>query len=574
MDSNTDEEFQINQNPNEIYKLINDLSYTTFNECINHLKNQEKNKATLKLLNKLSKQRQLDSSLVPDTTNDYIYQQYLNAYKKFKDDFKVPLLSFGIKKIIYDIYLYVKKEHDLSLNYINNYKNITPITYDQYTENKNNSGKNSISELYGDAGMNLNGYTFEFNVNFFLGSLKEFLELPNLIFDLSKNYCQTKFYHELDISYYAKNKIDNDNKNLSIFKTSAYFRFNNKKVFEFLDSKDFKIFEYSLILGEVKLRFPKKIGNKEEKSKETLRSIILGLMEKLSIFYELYKGMSVFTNNSLKIIQLILFYDTIQISKLNLSEIKTIISQNLNYIYNINNIQIHFYIVYTFPALTTVSLSNLSNEIEVLKKLNKKQNEKIEVLKKLNKKQNEKIEELNNTVKNVMEEIKKLKNNNSTNKIDLINFNDEEQGEIRIDTNTNNEGFSLINFLEKDQKKNEIENNANISSNEQLYKDVFNIFAEIEDKNKKLNERDKNNNIDEEMKNKFNNTLKKFPNSKCNESLIIPPHDKLNEEQSNILNTFLDNLTNAELERIILFGCHCNFCYLCKLKLSLTSNEK
>ena len=249
MDSNTDEEFQINQNPNEIYKLINDLSYTTFNECINHLKNQEKNKATLKLLNNLSKQRQLDSSLVPDTTNDYIYQQYLNAYKKFKDDFKVPLLSFGIKKIIYDIYLYVKKEHDLSLNYINNYKNITPITYDQYTENKKNSGKNSISELYGDAGMNLNGYTFEFNVNFFLGSLKEFLELPNLIFDLSKNYCQTKFYHELDISYYAKNKIDNDNKNLSIFKTSAYFRFNNKKVFEFLDSKYFIIFEYYLILG-------------------------------------------------------------------------------------------------------------------------------------------------------------------------------------------------------------------------------------------------------------------------------------------------------------------------------------
>ena len=382
MDSDLKDEFQDTANLNEIQNIMNNLSETSFTKCLKELQLKEKNPYNLVLLKNLLQKGELDKNIVPNDSDDYIYQQYLNAQKQFKNDLKVSKISFGFAKIEYTLYLYITKENSLSLNYIKNYKNITPIDYEKYCEQDNVSNKNNSlnSEMYGEAGMYIIGYTFEFNVNFFLKSLKNFIELPNLIFDISKTYRNKEFYHELDIAYYAKQKIDFNKENILLFKTSAYFLIKGKSV-SFQEAKNLEIFANSLIIGEVKSRFPKKLKSNYNKD-NNLTSIITGLFMKLCLFYDLYKDMDLFNNNNpIENIQLIFFYDTMQISNLNLNLISQIIRKECIPFYKIpKNIQIHFYIIYTLPNIAGMNISSLSEEIKKLKRVYKEQKEKIDRL--------------------------------------------------------------------------------------------------------------------------------------------------------------------------------------------------
>ena len=67
---------------------------------------------------------------------------------------------------------------------------------------------------------------------------------------------------------------------------------------------------------------------------------------------------------------------------------------------------------------------------------------------------------------------------------------------------------------------------------------------------------------------KYNRFLIKYGNNNSNKNLIIPPH-KLTEDELNILNTFMDELSFEELENITVLGCNYKFCSTFKLKLSL-----
>ena len=588
MDNN--EEIQITANLNEIQTIINNLSETTFNKCVKDLYKKEKVSYNSNLLKKLLKKGELDGNIVPKESEDYIYQQYINAHKKFKKDLKVPKIAFGIAKINYTIYLYITKESSLSLNYIKNYKNLAPIDFQNYCEQDNISNKNiSInSEMYGEAGMYINGYTFEFNINFFLKSLKDFIELPNLIFDLSKNYKNKEFYHELDISYYIKQKINFNDENIPVFKTSAYFSIKNNSI-SFSEEKNLEILDNSLIFGEVKLRFQKKIKSNQSND-NSLTDIIMGLFMKASLFYNLYKEMDIFDNNNkIQSIQLIFFYDYIQMAKINMQLIESIIQKEcMPFMKMLRNIQIHFYIVYTLPSITTISISDLSNEIQVLKKTNEEFQKEIH-------KQNEKIDKLNELVQKLLDKLEKYESN-------FIKKEDS-----KFNQKSDNEIFSSINFFENSLLDNIPQNNdlfdlypkedeqqkqdKNKENSFNIFEDLFktvnnddNLKANSEDEFKILNdifEIDSNKNsqeeqingIDLEIINKFNTFLMKYKNNNYNKKLIVPPH-KLNEEQINILNEFMDLLSYEELERIVEFDCKCKFCGTCKLKLSLKNLKK
>ena len=82
---------------------------------------------------------------------------------------------------------------------------------------------------------------------------------------------------------------------------------------------------------------------------------------KLALFYKLYDNINIFNNNLKKnTIQLILFYDTFQIENIKTDNISNIINNIcLNIIKKDINIPIHFYIVYTLPTISIVSISNL-----------------------------------------------------------------------------------------------------------------------------------------------------------------------------------------------------------------------
>jgi len=90
----------------------------------------------------------------------------------------------------------------------------------------------------------------------------------------------------------------------------------------------------------------------------------------------------------------------------------------------------------------------------------------------------------------------------------------------------------------------------------------------ISNNSNKNNEEDQTKKLEENIINKFNRFLMKYGNNNYNKNLIIPPH-KLTEDELNILNTFMDELSFEELENISILDCNCKFCGTCKLKLSL-----
>mgnify|MGYP003571429272 CR=1 FL=1 len=90
-----------------------------------------------------------------------------------------------------------------------------------------------------------------------------------------------------------------------------------------------------------------------------------------------------------------------------LNQLEEIIDKEYLPFYKIpRNIPIHFYIIYTFPTIAGINIFRLSEEIKIL-------NREMEELKRVNKKQNERLDRLDEKLKSLMNE-NKIKNDDSS----------------------------------------------------------------------------------------------------------------------------------------------------------------
>ena len=106
-----------------------------------------------------------------------------------------------------------------------------------------------------------------------------------------------------------------------------------------------------MILGEVKSSFPKRINkninkiNSEDK-KPCLEEIIENLFIKLDYFYNLYKVINFIQISKIKNIQLIFFYDNVQLKKINIAKIKTLLNTYKFIFKNKDNIPIYLFVIH------------------------------------------------------------------------------------------------------------------------------------------------------------------------------------------------------------------------------------
>lgn len=402
---------------------------------------------------------------------DYISKYYDLAFQEFQKDKKVAQLSYGLVYIKENVYLYIKKDAEETLKYIQNYRNITPIDINDYA--KSNASKNSNqSELMLKGGLNFYGYSFEFNVNYFFKTLSDLIELPDLAIDLSSRYNEA-YFKEIDLAFY--NLEPALNKNISLLRTTSYFKILKNQI-SYEESKPFEIYENSLILGEVKSRFPKFVIITSTKT--SLEEIINKLFDKLDFFYKLYCKMGLFSAIEIKNIELIFFYDNVQLKNFNKITIQEFIEQNKKNWESLKNIPIHLFIVYTLPAISNNSIYDLRNKIKYLEVKGKQNEIKINELEIKDKLNENKIKDLENKIKNLQDENQKIMSelgkrksfNGETN----LNNNENKENENKVvekggifdflniinDENTyNNNEFSVDNFFDFTKNNNIISNN-------------------------------------------------------------------------------------------------------------------
>ena len=358
---------------NQVQKLKNNLSVTTLIKNTvrllgdkNEINNKNKNK-----LEKIQKDKKL-YALKFAPKYEYIKKLYELAMDNFKGQNEVSVLSYGLSIISDHLIIYITKQIEESLKYISNEHNISPVEYKKYA---NLSKSNATSEMLLNGGLNLFGYSFEFNLNYFLQTLSDMVELPNLMIDLGENYYNASF-KELDLAYYNIDTSINDNINL--LQCNIHFKIQKENVKKDNDKK-FRIYENSLILGEVKSRFPKKKDDDGKYEKEdSLEKIISKLFEKLHYFFQLYKKIGLFNYSTLKNIQIIFFYDSVNLKGIDEKTIeKYIIKYNdkNKYLGYPSDVPIHFFIVYVLPAITNISIYGLKNEINLIKEEAKRREE-------------------------------------------------------------------------------------------------------------------------------------------------------------------------------------------------------
>ena len=200
----------------------------------------------------------------------------------------------------------MKNSNEL-LNYVKNYKNIEPVEYEKYINKSKSSDSTVHNDMLLKGGMNLSGYTFEFNLNYFLQMLSNLIELPNLVISISPEYRQASF-KELDLAFFNQNSLinENNNDNCSLLRTNCHYILLNDMINS--EKEDFKIYDNSLRLGEIKSKFPKLIFNDAKKSKkQSLESTINSLFDKLEFYYKLYNNLKLFKVNEINTVQLIFF---------------------------------------------------------------------------------------------------------------------------------------------------------------------------------------------------------------------------------------------------------------------------
>ena len=186
---------------NSMQNVINNLLERNLLDNINELLKTVNAQSNRRFLEKMINEGHLPRGSF-DSEYDLIENHYKNAKNNFTKDKKASPLSYGISIITGNVYLYMTKEFESSLNYINRFENIEPISFDKYMKDSNISDKTKISkesDFISKAGLNVRGYSFEFNVNLFLSQLANLIELPNLMIQLHPSFGQ---FLELDIAYF------------------------------------------------------------------------------------------------------------------------------------------------------------------------------------------------------------------------------------------------------------------------------------------------------------------------------------------------------------------------------------
>ena len=515
---------------NFIENLKNNLMTKSLIESIDEILQKDKIKNSIRNFLTGLKSNQTLYSLKFPPNYEYISRFYTLAKNKLKYNEKVSRLSYGLVYLYESIYLYIKKEEEESLNYIKNYKNITPINFEQYA--KSNSSKNSNkSELLLNGGMNMYGYSYEFNVDFFIRSLASLISLPNLIINIEGQYPTFK---ELDIAYYNKQIIQNENS--SLLRTSLYCEIKDNNI-TFMDGKDFQIFEESLILGEVKSSFPKRINKNKigpDDKKPSLEEIIENLFIKLGYFYDLYKEKGLIEISEMKNIQLIFFYDNVQLTNIKDSIIKDFIMNNKVHFNKIKGIQIHLFIVYTLPSISNVSLHKLNKDLQILKeKDNTRENEYIELVNKINTLIDEN-KERDNIIQNLRSEIQKMK-------LSQTPETEQKSSNVVNDRNNSNKEENKINDI--DDIYGLLNNNDNIN-NDILNNDVFDFIDKINSNIINSNNTNNLNNINN--MNNINNTknMNDINNINNINNINISFDKNINEGKNNDLIIFDDDINS------------------------------
>ena len=516
---------------NQVQKLKNNLLVTSLIKNTNKLldaKNElnNKNKNNLERIQKDKKLYGLNFG--PKYEN--IKKLYELAINKFKGQNEVSVSSYGLSIISDHLIIYITKQIEESLKYISNEHNISPVEYKKYA---NLSKSNATSEMLLNGGLNLFGYSFEFNLNYFLQTLSDMVELPNLMIDLGENYYNASF-KELDLAYYNIDTSINDNINL--LQCNIHFKIQKENVKKDDDNK-FRIYENSLILGEVKSRFPKKIDDDGKYEKEdSLEKIISKLFEKLHYFFQLYKKIDLFKYSTLKNIQIIFFYDSVNIKGIDENTIeKYIIKYNdkNKYLGYPSDVPIHFFIVYVLPAITNISIYGLKNEINLIKEEAKRREEEAkrrdEEAKRREEEAKRREEEAKRREDELKMEIDQLKRlvKDLTNKI--------EENEKK------NQNFGVLNHIQKENNKiNPVVddvypfiNEFNISIKENSKEEIKKPEANLTDEN---NKKDILNFWEELNKIQFSN---------------INPKNEIKESNNIDTNKYSEN-TETDISKIIL----------------------
>ena len=478
---------------NQVQKLKNNLSVTFLIKNTvrllgdkNEINNKNKNK-----LEKIQKDKKLYAlKFAPKYEN--IKKLYELAINNFKGQNEVSILSYGLSIISDHLIIYITKQIEESLKYISNEHNISPVEFKKYA---NLSKSNATSEMLLNGGLNLFGYSFEFNLNYFLQTLSDMVELPNLMIDLGENYYNASF-KELDLAYYNIDTSINDNINL--LQCNIHFKIQKENVKKDDDNK-FRIYENSLILGEVKSRFPKKIDDDGKYEKEdSLEKIISKLFEKLHYFFQLYKKIGLFNYSTLKNIQIIFFYDSVNIKGIDEKTIeKYIIKYNdkNKYLGYPSDVPIHFFIVYVLPAITNISIYGLKNEINLIKEEAKRREEEAkrrdEEAKRREEEAKRREEEAKRREDELKMEIDQLKRlvKDLTNKIEenekknqnfgVLNHIQKENNKINPVVDDVYPFINEFNISIKENSKEEIKKPEANLTDENNKKDIFNFWEEL-----------------------------------------------------------------------------------------------
>ena len=492
---------------NQFQKLKNNLSVTSLIKNTvrllgdkNEINNKNKNK-----LEKIQKDKKLYAlKFAPKYEN--IKKLYELAMDNFKGQNEVSVSSYGLSIISDNLIIYITKQIEESLKYISNEHNISPIEYKKYA---NLSKSNATSEMLLNGGLNLFGYSFEFNLNYFLQTLSDMVELPNLMIDLGENYYNASF-KELDLAYYNIDTSINDNINL--LQCNIHFKIQKENVKKDNDKK-FRIYENSLILGEVKSRFPKKKDDDGKYEKEdSLEKIISKLFEKLHYFFQLYKKIDLFKYSTLNNIQIIFFYDSVNIKGIDEKTIeKYIIKYNNKNKYPgyPSDVPIHFFIVYVLPAITNISIYGLKNEINLIKEEAKRREEEAKRRDEEAKRREEEAKRRDEEAKRREEEAKRREEEAKRREDELKMEIDQLKRLVKDLTNKieenekKNQNFGVLNHIQKENNKinpvvddvypfiNEFNNSIKENSKEEIKKpeanltdennkkDIFNFWEEL-----------------------------------------------------------------------------------------------
>ena len=534
------------ESQNAIQDLKNKLLVRSLLENVEDLlKKEKKMKISIKnFLNGIINTKKLYKISFGDNY-DYIKKYYISAVKIFEEQKEVSQLSYGIVYLYEKAFLYIKKGDEESLNFLTNFQSITPINFDNYIYKKGEHHSINTNLLL-NAGQNINGYSFEFNVNFFFSTLSNLIEIPDLIINIQED--KIPFFKELDIAYYNKEKIKNEN--LSLLKTSAYYNIIGDTI-SFNNKKNFEIFHESLILGEVKASFPKYVKlnidkEKKEKKEKSLEDIINSLFEKLDFFYGLYAKLDWIDISKMENIQLIFFYDYVQVGNLKANILIDIIKNNKTYYKKFNKIPIHLFIVYTIPSISVLSICELKKEIKELEGKDSEKNKKIKELEEKNKSLEGNMKQQNNEIKKLQVEMENLKKNYM-----LQNTSQIEKKELKVENESTNI-MGMLNVFSNDNKNeniNEYNNNNSISLNNinniqnNLTNDIFSLIN-----NNNINN-ENNSNINKNINNDIFDFFNFIDNNDINNTNnnIIYTNNNINNSNNIILN---NNNINSNIKDV------------------------